>query len=488
MALALLCHPAFERRDGGSGVSVATRSLRWAAILLTALTLAYALAPRPGWRAEGTLPGFEQLLGGLLVGQLVLIVVLGVGVLILPHRHRPGRILLAGSGAPVLISIAIGVAVAFSSAPNVAMAEYLDRGYSVSLARPLPPGAPPLLPPAGYRWAILGFSLALLVVALMAVLGSRIQRARRGRAAEELVRRDFPEAPRVPPERVRAVRDATIRARLADRLGPALLATYAVIALITLGAAGLSVRHVVPGTLALKLGGPALSSPLVFAADVGRWIIILFVLGLAGGALVAYRSGGIRLIGVLWEVATFWPRAVHPLAPPCYSERAVPELTRRIKRLTAEGDAIVLSGQSHGSALAAATVLTLPTSCQRRVALLTYASPNARLYARLFPAYVNEETLRELGDRLQWRWINLWRNTDPIGGPVFARDGIPPHDPAAAVDRRVHDPKGLEIPPTDTVPPPIEGHHFTPDEDFHAAVRELVDLLNRPSGPPGRTA
>ena len=31
-----------------------------------------------------------------------------------------------------------------------------------------------------------------------------------------------------------------------------------------------------------------------------------------------------RLVGIIWDVGTFWPRSYHPFAPPSYTERAVP--------------------------------------------------------------------------------------------------------------------------------------------------------------------
>ncbi|MGN9810594.1 hypothetical protein ACTMSW_14680 [Micromonospora sp. BQ11] len=479
-ALALLCLPAFERRGRERWFRATLRSLRWAAIVLTGLSVAYLAAPRPYWAARGPLPHFGEVVSGLFVGQVVLLVVLAVFVRVQARRPPDARLLIGGMGAPVLITIAIAIGLAYSSALSYLVAEYLDRGSNPTPARPLPPGAPPLVPTTAYRWAILGLSLALMVVTLVAVLGNRIERYRLRSDAEDLVRREFPEASRVPPERVRAVVKVIVRARLADRLGPVLPAIFAVFAVLTLGAGGLLVNRG-PGRVALDIGGLTLAGPVVFAADVGTIVIVLSAVGLAGGALVASRSGGIRAIGVLWEVANFWPRAAHPLAPPCYSERAVPELTRRIRHLTADGNGVVLSGQSHGSVLAAATVLNLPPSCRRRVALLTYGSPLARLYGRLFPAYVSEDVLREVGDRLDWRWINLWRDTDPIGGPIFGAGARNPGDPAGGVDRRIRDPEGLEIPSHDTVPPPVDGHRFKPGSSFGAVVRELIDRLEPPA-------
>ncbi|MGC4795685.1 hypothetical protein ACLQ3H_16395 [Micromonospora saelicesensis] len=53
--------------------------------------------------------------------------------------------------------------------------------------------------------------------------------------------------------------------------------------------------------------------------------------------------------------------------------------------------------------MAAVAILQLPPQTLRRVALLTYGSPLRRLYARLFPAYLGYDVLRDAGDRIEWR-------------------------------------------------------------------------------------
>lgn len=176
------------------------------------------------------------------------------------------------------------------------------------------------------------------------------------------------------------------------------------------------------------------------AASFGGWALVALISGLALLGRRTYRDPRLRrTVGVLWDVATFWPRAIHPLAPPCYTERVVPELTARVGTLAAtERDQVVLSGHSQGSVIAAAVVLQLDPALRGRVRMLTHGSPLRRLYAPFFPAYFGEPGPRAVREAVTW--CNLYRLSDPIGGAVFRRV-----DPLAggqrdAVDRFCWDP------------------------------------------------
>src|SRR5262249_47418092 len=103
----------------------------------------------------------------------------------------------------------------------------------------------------------------------------------------------------------------------------------------------------------------------------------LFLVGLlrAGWAQEPKR----RQIGVLWDVGTFWPRSYHPLAPPCYAERAVPELQRRIWRLNDHGGPVLVVAHSQGSVLAAAAMVQPECRAQRGViGMVTFGAPVQR--------------------------------------------------------------------------------------------------------------
>ncbi|GAB3933988.1 hypothetical protein GCM10027614_06160 [Micromonospora vulcania] len=342
-------------------------------------------------------------------------------------------------------------------------------------------------PTLAYKWAIFGFFLAVLTAVLVAGLVTVLTRRKRRRAAAAIVSADFPHAPPEAADRIRQVERAVARARFTERLEP-LTVVYAGLAALGLSTSVLGLMQLYPGdVLQHYVRVPA--DLVNFLIATGSYAIAGIVIGLVIGGIFAYRTAQFRrYVGVLWDLGTFWPRAAHPFAPPCYAERAVPELAKRITYLVEKGDRVLLAGHSHGSVLLAATLLQLPARVTDRVALLTYGTPLSRLYSRLFPAYVGDEVLREIGERVGWRWVNLWRDTDPIGGWVFAphRPGrtATPSGPAATVDRRLTDPTDVVPPPSDSVPPPILGHWpCESQESFAAAVRDLADRLraDRPS-------
>lgn len=128
-----------------------------------------------------------------------------------------------------------------------------------------------------------------------------------------------------------------------------------------------------------------------------------------------------RLVAIAWDVSTFFPRAFHPLGPPCYAERAVPELQLRLQRLW-EGDGrVLLLGHSQGAVLVTAAVASMTgfdRELSERLAVVTYGCPVRRLYGRHFPAYFDAELLDHVARSLPDGWVNYYRDTDLVGHRV----------------------------------------------------------------------
>jgi pimeloyl-ACP methyl ester carboxylesterase len=326
----------------------------------------------------------------------------------------------------------------------------------------------PLIVPPPYFWAAMAIVL-LIVVAVVGVLCLWwwITR-RRARAELRSVLTDYPGTDDAN-GRARQVATSRALASLTD-LGAAFVAGLALFTVVFMLALAVWYLSDSGGFGSLPTYSPALTNASVF-------ITVSLATGLVLLAVQAFRDRQLRrVVAVLWDVITFWPRANHPLTPPCYAERTVPELLDRLRALTAEGDTrVVLVSHSQGTVIAAATLLQDDESTANRVALMTFGSPLRRLYVRNFPAYFGTGALPRL--RQRQRWINLWARTDPIGSWVNDDRDRSMHEALQEVDFRLLDVESL-TPRADGTYPPICGHSgFWTRAEYRDAVSTLEASL-----------
>ena len=145
---------------------------------------------------------------------------------------------------------------------------------------------------------------------------------------------------------------------------------------------------------------------------------ILVAVAVAAAAAVAAHaaSSSERPLGVFWDVVAFFPRAGHPFAPPCFGERAVPELSARAKSWVGDPAArkpraVILTAHSMGSTIAAATVLAMRgekvetgrvagQQLGDRLAVLSYGSQLRAYFSRFFPSVFGPRCARR--SRAAW--------------------------------------------------------------------------------------
>jgi len=350
-----------------------------------------------------------------------------------------------------------------------------------TLGTPVAPGyrgddAYPLVVPLAYRW-VAAAAFALAVTAVLSAVFVWVRLRRWKQVTTDVAQAYGAAVAGADEKRTEDIARAWARAMLltgeARRVLGFLLTVTAVVVLVA-------------GVLFVKDSWP-IDDWLVTA---GNAVLSASVLGLLWVGRQAYRDPAKRrTVGIVWDLGTFWPRAVHPLAPPCYAERAVPDLIGRLEYLTGTGTdgtddgTVLLSCHSQGTVLGAVVLMQVGTPTSARTAFLTYGCPLARLYARFFPAYFSGTALDRLGgflrdtdtdigtdhrpaaaagpvERATWRWRNLYRRSDPIGGAVFV-DRPPVWSSARAdpddVDRPLLDPVFARS-PGDPCSPPIRGH------------------------------
>lgn len=446
-----------------------TFTIRWLpgfALAGTLLSALYASVGRDGWRSTGGIPG-GGIFTGIAVAQCAVVVLLSLVARRMYRGHRQGsgsRIVLHGLGGPAVTMIACALGGLLTAGVAQRVADWLDRGTTPGAEDGLLPGPPVLL-----VWNAAAIPVVLLCLLLpLAVIARRYRRthttwvdaARHGHPGE-----------REEPARTRQIARAGALAALTDQ-APLIVVGLSMASFLLGGCAiaGSWITGEAPGQA--SQGAPRIIRGAAEVAQAaGSWLIGAAVVLMIALGRRAYRDAGARrTIGILWDVGTFWPRAAHPFAPPCYAERAVPDLNWRMATwVKADHRTLILSGHSQGTVLAAAAAWQLDPAARRKVALLTYGSPLERLYGRYFPAFFGPEALQALHQEVQL-WKNLWRATDPIGGPVRVPtvDEGPLSDPASYGRSARH-----------PLPSPILGHHDYQSDPRFAMVRaELLHGLS----------
>ncbi|MCK1797716.1 hypothetical protein MTQ01_17115 [Streptomyces sp. XM4193] len=468
-----------------------TRLLPCSALALLALIVAHAAWDRPGWESAGALPG-TGVFSSLALLQGALLTALAVTALVLNRAARPAdRSAMGGLGGVGVALIGCGIGQVLTGGLAQRISEWLATGSTV--------GDSELIagPPVVLVWQAAVIPLVLLsAVVFLLVSAVRVMRLRK-RLTPGIVD-GYPGETTELPTRSGQIAGTISRAGLTDST-PVLIGAITVLSLV-LGAgavAGALISGESPGQAAV--GAPAPLPALgALAEGVGSWLMGALVILLVAMGRQAYRDPGARrTVGILWDVGTFWPRGAHPFAPPCYAERAVPDLSWRIGTWTElTGGRLVLSGHSQGSVLAAAAVWQLDPATRSRVALLTHGSPLERLYGRWFPQSFGPTALHALHREVEG-WRNLWRLTDPIGGPVKVyADGprveteSPPTTYTGEVDRGpLKDPLTYGRTLRHPLPSPILGHaDYHADPAFDEERDRLLASVARPHehvGEPG---
>ena len=496
---------------GGSGADALSRPLQVLAVVSVA-TLAAGLivvgcsaSPQSEHSAQlSSLPGLHIAIYALLNGQFVVLVLLAITL----TWSRPTRSERAGSdpaggggyrptlwgyNAFFMAMIAWVIAGGFSAGLSLWTAKILGRpssdivvaneqlgGTRTVLADPTSlftakmaafHADVPLLVPSAFIWA--GYVFTFLLVAVVAcVVWVAVRDVRRATCDDvDDVCSDY-RVPYPPPadlkERVESIARSRAWARVTDAVPNKLallisIATLAFLVVLAFAASGV-----------LTAGSSA--------ADFGIFLLVVAAAGLVLAAIAGFRNRTARrVIGILWDVMTFWPRANHPITPPCYGEWAVPQLAEQLQALQDENslNRVVLVAHSQGGVIAAATLLQTDRAHLQRAALLTFGSPLRRLYACAFPAYFGHPTMTQVKTQLPDRWINMWAVSDPIGGWVFNDENT---DLTAAlaggtVDARLND---VELLALDTRKSfrPVCGHSgFWDRPEYTAAIEDLLNRL-----------
>jgi hypothetical protein len=526
------CSNRATARGGESVPSWVTRrlsQLRWASLLMLIGTLLWVGCAPADYQLDPFtpthLPGLQPAIYALLGLQPVLLVALflctaasmhgwrGVGRWRLwPIGRVPGRqpaavpatrdpdftATLRGFAAPFVATIAWLIGGGFSIGVGLFTARYLGHPVRATadardefLSRKTTlesDSAPfqdqidafnqtaPLIVPPPYFWSAAATTVVILIAIAVtaAVVFWLIPKRARADTEADSVAADVA-------DRFKAV----ARARAWASLTESAVRIAAVLTVITL-----VVMAILFGLYVSRMGLNFLPTLVPGFTNASVFITAALAAVLVGLAILAFRDRETRrVVAVLWDVVTFWPRANHPLTPPCYGEQAVPELRLHVTLLSTDDPPtnnhpmqkrVIIAAHSQGTIIAVAALLQAQTS--DHVALLTFGCPLRRLYARNFPAYFGYGVLSALRDSQRPRWINLWARSDPIGSFIFSEQNRSWTEALHEVDYLLPDTTSFKRNLDDTYPP-ICGHSgFWIRPEYTDAITALeITLLPEPT-------
>lgn len=363
----------------------------------------------------------------------------------------------AGGMAPFLLAaVAVFVGIGFSAAAATAVSSALNLNADVSEEsakvvvgsvqvdgqRVVDVGTTPMLDRVAYAWGLtVGVILALILLTLLCYGTTRCRYRKHVVRMYNLPRRDDTE---LPDGWTRRVARAMFVARLKTWV-PFFTIVFAAVGVLISGVQAYessecvnqetgSICRVATNRFGLNyLSGPRSEPTSIFLINIGAWVFVA-----AAGLVVtvsrgAFKNSGLRRgINVIWDVISFWPHAVHPFVPRPYSRWTVLELRNRIRYhlggragepgtgLTSAYKTVVVCAHSQGSLISFAALMMLEPEERRHVAFVSCGSQLRFIFPRAFPAYVNFQSIGWLFNALGERWVNLYRATDPLAGPVLS--------------------------------------------------------------------
>lgn len=436
----------------------------------------------------------------------------------------------AGTAPAVFMTLAAGLAVLMSSLVVVGVAALLEAPEA---PQPAGSGAEPgvIAIPATPRspessvvgthhvlaaptvFTAFGWATIAVLVGLVALAGLIAWRGLRAPEIPVRPRASYLGLGRLSPAGAEVVMDARRAAAMAQRAEIAVGGFAVLLAGALAFALGAAVLAAIRAPSADSLGCRAVCSSTSLRVAVAA-LIAGVAAAVLSNALAGTRSGSARPWGFLWDLQCFLPRAAHPFGPPCYSERVVPELRRRIDDWLEDEDQdptgesrrqdrsrrVVVSGHSMGVVLAVAALFarwdgathnlageTVSLWADPRISLLTYGTQLRPYFGRFFPELLGPDVignrpclrprlrstdpwsadpdvpavpqtdgtqvttlLDSLGGRAEPRWISLWRRTDFAGFPVDQYTIGPP------LEADEPQPPEWPEPPADGGPDPAE--------------------------------